>query len=62
MQLCKSCRSLMIGQEAVKWRARLKHVLRRHGAGAETLAVVADSLGPMCDECRKTMDKTIREG
>jgi hypothetical protein len=62
MQLCKTCRSLMIGQEAAEWLPRLKHLLRHHGAVPETQAAVAESLGPMCDKCLKAMDKTIREG
>jgi hypothetical protein len=62
MQVCKSCHSLMIGQEATEWRPRLTQLLRHHGAVPETQAAVADSLGPMCDKCLKTMDKTIREG
>ena len=60
MQVCKTCRSLMIGGEALGWRRRLKRVLRQHGADSETLTVVADSLGPMCDKCREAMDRTIQ--
>ena len=62
MQLCKHCRALMIGQEATKAFSRLKHLLRHHVAVPETLAVVAESLGPMCDKCLKAMDESIREG
>lgn len=62
MQLCKTCRSLMIGQEAAKSIPLLKSLLRHHGAVPETIAVVAESLGPMCDKCLKAMDKSIREG
>ena len=61
MQLCKTCRSLMIGQEAVESFPRLKRLLRRHGAVPETIAVVAESLGPICDKCLRAMDKSIRE-
>jgi hypothetical protein len=61
MQLCKMCRSLMIGHEAWEWRERLTNVLRHHGAVPETLVQVAESLGPMCDKCRKDMDKWIKE-
>jgi hypothetical protein len=62
MQLCKSCRSLMIGEEAPSSFRRLKQLLERHGAAPETLAAVMESLGPMCDKCLKAMDKSIREG
>lgn len=62
MQLCKTCRSLMIGQEAVRSFPLLKKLLRHHGAVPETVAVVAESLGPMCNKCLKAMDKSIRQG
>jgi hypothetical protein len=52
----------MIGQEAAKSIPLLKSLLRHHGAVPETIAVVAESLGPMCDKCLKAMDKSIREG
>lgn len=61
MQLCKSCRSLMMGQEAAEWLPRLERLLQHHGAVPETLAVVVESLGPMCDKCLKAMDKSIKE-
>ncbi len=61
MQLCKTCHSLMIGEEAAEWLPRLKHLLCHHGAVPETLTVVAESLGPMCAKCLKAMDKSIRE-
>ena len=61
MQICKTCRTLMIGEEASDWLPRLKHMLRHHGAARETLAVVADALGPMCDKCRKATNKWIEE-
>jgi hypothetical protein len=51
----------MIGHEAKKWLPRLKYVLKHHGAARETLAVVAESLGPMCDKCLKAMEKSIQE-
>ena len=59
MQVCKTCRSLMIGHEADEWLTRLKHLLGRHGARPETLTIVAESIGPLCDKCLKTM--SIRE-
>jgi hypothetical protein len=62
MQLCKTCGSLMIGREAPRSFPRLKRLLRHHGAFPETVAVVAESLGPMCDKCLKAMDKSIRGG
>jgi hypothetical protein len=52
----------MIGREAAEWLPRLKRVLRDHGAVPETLAVVAESLGPLCDKCLKAMDMWIGEG
>jgi hypothetical protein len=61
MQICKVCRALMIGQEATDWLPRLKRLLRHHGAVPETLTVVAESLGPMCEKCLKEMDRSIRE-
>jgi len=61
MKLCKDCRALMIGSEASDWRPRLEHLLEHHGAVRETLTVVAESLGPLCDKCLKAMDKSIRE-
>ena len=51
----------MIGQEAAEWLPRLEHLLRHHGAVPETLTVVAESLGPMCEKCRKAMDESIKE-
>ena len=62
MQLCNVCHSLMIGQEASGWLPRLKRLLRHHGAVPETLTVVAESLGPMCDKCLKAMDQSIKKG
>jgi len=50
----------MIGQESSEWLPRLEHVLRNHGAVPETVAVVAESLGPLCDKCRLAMDESIR--
>ena len=61
MQLCKTCGRLMIGREADEWLPRLKHLLHHRGAGLETLAVVADTLGPMCDKCLQAMDRSIQE-
>jgi hypothetical protein len=61
MKICKTCRSLMIGQEATAWLPRLKRLLRHHGAVPETITVVAETLGPMCDKCLHEMDKSIRE-
>ena len=62
MQLCKTCHSLMIGEEAAEWLPRLKHLfLPSWRAVPETLTVVAESLGPMCTKCLKAMDKSIRE-
>jgi hypothetical protein len=61
MKICTTCRSLIIGQEAAEWLPRLEHLLRQHGAVPETLAVVAESLGPMCEKCRKAMDESIKE-
>jgi hypothetical protein len=62
MQLCKACGSLMIGHEANAWLRSLKRLLRHHGADPDSLTVVAESLGPMCDKCLKAMDKSIRQG
>jgi hypothetical protein len=62
MQLCKTCHSLMIGQEAARSISLLKQLLRGHGAVPETIAVVAESLAPMCEKCLKAMDKSIKEG
>ncbi len=61
MKICKACGSLIIGQESANSLPRLKRLLRHHGAVPETVSVVADSLGPMCDKCLKAMDKSIRE-
>ena len=61
MKLCKTCRCLMIGKEAAEWLPRLERLLRHHGALAETLAVVAESLGPMCAKCLSAMDRSIRD-
>jgi len=52
----------MIGQEAPKSFAHLKHLLRHHGAVPETVAVVAEELGPLCDKCLKAIDKTLGAG
>ena len=52
----------MLGHEANEWIPRLKHLLRHHGAAVETLTVVAETLGPMCDKCLKAMDQSIQEG
>ncbi len=60
MQLCKTCHALIIGQEAPKSFVHLKHLLRYHGAVPETVAVVAESLGPLCDKCLKAIDKSLR--
>jgi hypothetical protein len=62
MKICKTCRSLMIGQEAAEWLPRLKRMLSNNGAIPETVAVVAESLGPMCNRCLREMDKSIKEG
>ena len=51
----------MIGNEAVEWLPRLERLLRHHGALAETLTVVAESLGPMCVKCLSAMDRSIRD-
>ena len=61
MQLCKTCRSLMIGQEATEWLPRLKYLLKHHAPLPETLTVVAESLGPTCDNCLEAMDRSIRK-
>ena len=61
MQLCKTCRTLMIGREADDWLPRLTRLLRHHGAVPETLTVVAETLGPMCNKCLKAMDQSIQE-
>ena len=61
MKLCKTCRCLMIGNEAAEWLPRLERLLRHHGAVPETLTVVAESLGPMCDKCQSAMDRSIRD-
>jgi hypothetical protein len=45
----------MIGHEADAWLTRLKHLLGRQGARPETLTVVAESIGPICDKCLKKM-------
>jgi len=50
----------MIGQEAAEWLPRLKHLLSHNGAIPETVAVVAESFGPMCEKCRKSMDESIK--
>jgi hypothetical protein len=62
MKICKTCRRLIIGHESANSLPRLKRLLRYHGAVPETIAIVAESLGPMCDKCLKAMDKSIREG
>lgn len=62
MQLCKTCRALMIGQDASRSIPRLKRLLRTHGANPETLVAVAESLGPICDKCLRNMDQTLRAG
>ena len=51
----------MIGSEATDWLVRLKRLLRQRGAAPETVAVMADTLGPMCDKCLQAMDKSIQE-
>ena len=51
----------MIGREASEWLLRLKDVLQRHGAAAESLTVVAQALGPMCSACLKAMNESIEE-
>ncbi len=55
MQVCKTCRSLMIGDEAAEWLQRLERILGQHGARPETLTMVAESIGPLCEKCLKTM-------
>jgi hypothetical protein len=62
VRICKSCRCLIIGQESANSLPRLERLLRYHGAVPETIAVVAESLGPLCDKCLKAMDKSIRAG
>jgi hypothetical protein len=52
----------MIGQEVAESIPRLKRLLRQHGAVPETVAAVAESLGPICDKCLRAMDKSIRKG
>ncbi len=61
MKVCKTCHSLMIGQESTESIPRLEQLLRHHGAVPETVAVVAEALGPMCNKCQKAMDQSIRE-
>jgi hypothetical protein len=61
MQICKSCRSLMIGGEASQWLPRMKRLLRRHGTAKETLCVMAETIGPLCNTCIKGMEASIRE-
>jgi hypothetical protein len=61
MKVCKTCRRLMIGQESADSVPRLEQLLRHHGAVPETVSVVAEALGPMCDKCQKAMDQSIRE-
>jgi len=61
MQICKGCRSLMIGGEASEWLPRMKVLLRRHGTTKETLCVMAETIGPLCDECILAMERSIRE-
>ena len=51
----------MIGKEAAEWLPRLDRLLQHHGALPETLAVVVESLGPMCDKCLSAMDRSIRD-
>jgi hypothetical protein len=62
MQLCKTCRSLMIGQEAPKSLLYLRRMLQSHGAFTQTVEVVAQSLGPMCDKCIRNLGQTLDAG
>jgi|GEM_PF-4964684 len=59
MQLCKTCHSLMIGREAPKSFLRIRRMLRSHGAVRETVAAVAESIGPMCENCLQAMDDSL---
>jgi hypothetical protein len=61
MQICKGCRSLMIASEASEWLSRMKRLLGRYGSPQETLCVVAEAYGPLCNHCMKAMEKSIRE-
>ena len=59
MKLCKTCRALMIGDEAPRSMRRLRRLLRNHGAFLETVDTVALSLGPMCDRCIKNLTAVL---
>jgi hypothetical protein len=61
MQICKECRLLMIGGEASELLRRMKRLLRRHGAAQETVCVVAETIGPLCNKCLIAMEKSIRD-
>lgn len=51
MKLCKTCRSLMIGEESNQALPNLETLLEFHGFTPKTLSDVALSLGPMCEKC-----------
>lgn len=61
MKICKTCHLLIIGQESADSFPRLERLLRKHGAAPETIAVMTESLGPLCDKCLRAMDKSVRE-
>jgi hypothetical protein len=51
----------MIGGEASEWLRRMKRLLRRHGAAQETVCVVAETIGPLCNKCLIAMERSIRD-
>jgi hypothetical protein len=51
----------MIGGEASELLRRMKRLLRRHGAAKETVCVVAETLGFLCNRCLMAMERSVRE-
>ena len=59
MKPCKSCRSLMNGENASQSFQNLEKLLQFHGFMPKTIPDVATSLGPMCERCLKAWAKEL---
>jgi len=59
MKICKTCRSLVIGEAASQSFPNLEKLLKFHGFTPKTIPDVALSLGPMCEKCLKAWSKEL---
>ena len=59
MKLCRTCRSLIIGEASTQSMPNLEKLLKVHGFTPRTIPDVAPTTGPMCERSLENWSREL---